>query len=100
MSALRPLSGVIRTLSGHRRMTEFAPTSAALVHDQQVLESLRCPLTIRRQFDILAKQAADLPVEQPAKFELINMTNRWRFAYSNALPAGGWSVSDAWMIDA
>jgi hypothetical protein len=30
---------------------------------------------------------ADLPVEQPTKFELINMTNRWRFAYSNALPA-------------
>jgi hypothetical protein len=43
---------------------------------------------------------ADLPVEQPTKFELINMTNRWRFAYSNALPAGGWSISDGWVIDA
>jgi len=28
------------------------------------------------------------------------MTNRWRFAYSNALPAGGWSISDVWVIDA
>jgi hypothetical protein len=40
------------------------------------------------------------PVEQPTKFELINMTNRWRFAYSNALPAGGWSISDVRVIDA
>src|SRR5262245_61535848 len=33
--------------------------------------------------------SADLPVEQPTKFELINRTNRWRFAYSNALPVDG-----------
>jgi hypothetical protein len=45
-------------------------------------------------------EAAYLPVEQPAKFEPIDMTNRWRFAYSNALPAGGWSISDVWVIDA
>ena len=55
----------------------------------------------RRQLDILAERSlTDLPVEQPTKFELINMTNRWRFAYSNALPAGGWSISDVWVIDA
>ena len=43
---------------------------------------------MRRQFNILAERSRRLAIEQPTKFALINMTNRWRFAYSKQLAVG------------
>jgi hypothetical protein len=74
-------------------MTEFRPDSDISSLRPRVTGLYSRSDTRRRQFDILAERSPPT-CEQAIKFGLIDITNRWRFTYSNALPAGGWSISD------